>query len=213
MTGLIYKDLLTLKKQLGTYLVFFIIYGGFCAAGIFDTAILGGLVTLTGMIVPMSSVAADDATRWNRYAVATPAGRRGVVTGKYLFTLLMLAGSFAVVSLLLVLLSLAGVGESTLPDLILVTALCTALGLLLDAVVLPLLLKFGSERARVISMTLFVAIFGGSVLLGGLLGKGRLPALPGWLTSALPGLLAILAVGGFALSYCIAQGIYAKKEF
>jgi len=31
--------------------------------------------------------------------------------------------------------------------------------------------------------------------------------------TALPGLLAILAVGGFALSYCIAQAIYARKEF
>ena len=40
-----------------------------------------------------------------------------------------------------------------------------------------------------------------------------LPAPPAWVLTALPGLLAILAVGGFALSYCIAQAIYARKEF
>ena len=38
-------------------------------------------------------------------------------------------------------------------------------------------------------------------------------APPAWLAAALPGLLAILAVGRFALSYCVAQAVYAKKEF
>ena len=39
------------------------------------------------------------------------------------------------------------------------------------------------------------------------------PAPPAWVVAAIPGLLAILSVGGFVLSYFIAQAVYAKKEF
>ena len=39
--------------------------------------------------------------------------------------------------------------------------------------------------------------------------EGAAAALEG----ALPGLLALLSIGGFVLSYCIAQAIYARKEF
>ena len=60
----------------------------------------------------------------------------------------------------------------------------------------------------------FITVFGGFALLGLAADRGlALPAPPAWVLTALPGLLAILAVGGFARSYCIAQAIYARKEF
>ena len=75
-------------------------------------------------------------------------------------------------------------------------------------------LKFGAEKARLVSMALFLLVFGSVALLGLAMDNGFvLPALPAWLAAALPGLLAIVSVGGFALSYCISQAVYAKKEF
>ena len=41
-------------------------------------------VALIGLFLPMSSIGYDDQARWEKFAVATPAGRRGVVAGKYL---------------------------------------------------------------------------------------------------------------------------------
>ena len=62
-------------------------------------------------------------------------------------------------------------------------------------------------------MGLFVAAFGGGILGGMALKKaGPLPAPPAWLADALPVVLAALAVGSFVISYCIARGIYEKKE-
>ena len=88
------------------------------------------------------------------------------------------------------------------------------LTLVLDAIILPFLLKYGAEKARVISMITFVVIFGGAVLLGGLAkNQITLPTPPAWLLTALPVLLGLLAIGGYLISYFIAQGIYAKKEF
>ena len=215
MTGLIYKDFLALRGHLATYLVFFLVYGGLCLAGVFPSAVLCAMVVLISLITPMSTVAADDMSRWNRFAVATPACRRGVVAGKYLFALLIVLLSMAVVAVLLAVLSLAGAPlEDPLGEMLLATLLCGGAALLMNGVTLPLLLKYGAEKARMVSMALFLVVFGGFTLLGLAAQRGlSLPASPAWLAAALPGLLAILAVGGFALSYCIAQAVYAKKEF
>ena len=210
MTGLIYKDFLALKGHLSTYVVFFVIYGGLCIAGVFSPSVLAGMVVLISIITPMTTVTSDDISRWNRFAVASPACRRGVVAGKYLFTLLMVLLSAVLVAVLLVVLALAGgLGDGSLAEYLLATLACGGIALLMNAVVLPLLLK-----ARMISMALFLVVFGGFALLGLAAGSGfTLPVPPAWVVAAIPGLLAILSVGGFALSYFIAQAVYAKKEF
>ena len=202
MTGLIYKDFLALKGHLTTYLVFFLVYGGLCLSGVFTASVLCGMVVLMSLITPMTTVTSDDVSR------------RGVVTGKYLFTLLVTLASTVFVSLLLVVLALAGGLEEPLSELLLSALACAGIALIMNAVALPLLLKFGAEKARMVSMALFLLVFAGFALLGLAADRGlALPAPPAWVLTALPGLLAILAVGGFALSYCIAQAIYARKEF
>lgn len=199
MTGLIYKDFLALKGHLTTYLVFFLVYGGLCVAGVFTASVLCGMVVLMSLITPMTTVTSDDVSRWNRFAIATPACRRGVVTGKYLFTLLV---------------TLAGGLEEPLSELLLSALTCAGIALIMNAAALPLLLKFGAEKARMVSMALFLLVFAGFALLGLAADRGlALPAPPTWVLAALPGLLALLSIGGFVLSYCIAQAIYARKEF
>lgn len=215
MTGLIYKDFLALKGHLSTYVVFFVIYGGLCIAGVFSPSVLAGMVVLISIITPMTTVTSDDISRWNRFAVASPACRRGVVAGKYLFTLLMVLLSAVLVAVLLVVLALAGgLGDGSLAEYLLATLACGGIALLLNGVTLPLLLKFGAEKARMVSMALFLVAFGGTALAGLAVDSGfAFPAPPAWVVAAIPGLLAILSVGGFVLSYFIAQAVYAKKEF
>ncbi|HIS64693.1 MAG TPA: ABC-2 transporter permease [Candidatus Avoscillospira avistercoris] len=214
MIGLVYKDCMTLKKQLTTLLMFLLAYGALTVAGVFDVSILGALVTVMGMTIPMSSVALDDAARWDRYAVATPAGRRGVVAGKYVFTALVIVVSSIFAVLLMVGLSLAGLSKQTLTENLVVALSCAAVTLLLNAVILPFLLKYGAEKARVISMTVFVVIFGGALLLENLWDNGMvLPEIPAGLVQALPVLFCSLAVGAFVVSYVISLGIYNRKEF
>ena len=215
MTGLLYKDFLALKGHLSTYVVFFVIYGGLCVAGVFSPSVLAGMVVLISIITPMTTVTSDDISRWNRFAVASPACRRGVVAGKYLVTLLMVLLSAVLVSVLLLVLTLAGgLGDGSLIEYLLATLACGGIALLMNAVILPLLLKFGAEKARMVSMALFLVVFGGTALAGLAVDSGfAFPAPPAWVVAALPGLLAILSVGGFVLSYFIAQAVYAKKEF
>ena len=214
MRGLIYKDIAVLRKQLSTLLLFVVVYGGFCVAGVFDFSIIGALIAVFGLTIPMSSVAMDDTAHWDRYAVATPAGRRGVVGGKYLFTLLVILVSTLVGTAVMVLLSLAGLTDTPPVELAGISLSCGTVTLLLDAILLPFLLKYGAEKARMISMITFVVIFGGAILLGGLANNGAaLPQIPGWLVTALPVVFGLVSLGAFALSFAVALGIYNRKEF
>lgn len=214
MKGLLYKDIVVLKKQISTLLVFVVVYGGFCVAGVFDFSIIGALIAVFGLTIPMSSVAMDDTAHWDRYAAATPAGRKGIVAGKYLFTLLVILISILAGTAAMVLLSLAGLTDTPPTELVGISLSCGTVTLLLDAILLPFLLKYGAEKARIISMITFVLIFGGVVLLGGLARNGvNMPQLPGWLVTALPVVFGLVSIGGFALSFAVSLGIYARKEF
>ena len=90
--------------------------------------------------------------------------------------------------------------------------ICTLISILIDAVILPVFIKFGAEKSRVISIIIFVAIFGGILLLGQLAETMDGIVIPEWFFLALPGLLVLLTIGGYIISYFIARGIFEKKE-
>jgi len=124
MRGLICKDFFVMKKQLGYYLAFFVVYGVLAVTGVFPASILSALVAVIAMMVPMSSIAYDDQAHWGRYAAATPAGRSGVVAAKYLFTLLVLAACAVLVAVLAAILSLTGLLTEPLADLLAAVGAC-----------------------------------------------------------------------------------------
>ena len=75
MRGMIYKDFLVQRKQLGYYGVFFLVYTLLAVTDVMPPAIMYTMTVLIGMMVPMASFSYDDLARWNKYAAATPAGR------------------------------------------------------------------------------------------------------------------------------------------
>ena len=97
MFGFVCKDFLVGRKNSLYYFGFLVIYGVLSAAGVFPYSVLSGMVALVGLMLPMSSFAYDDQARWEKFAAATPAGRRGVVQGKYLFALLCTAAAAVLV--------------------------------------------------------------------------------------------------------------------
>ena len=212
MMGMIYKDFLVQRKQLGYYIAFFIMYTVLAVMEIMPTAIMYTMTILIGMLVPMSTFAYDDLARWNKYAAATPAGRRGVVAGKYVFSLLsvLLAAAFSAVLVVAVLMLKPELGA--VDEMLIGLLICTLIPILIDAVILPVFIKFGSEKSRLISILIFVAVFGSIMLIGQLAETMDGIVIPAWFFLALPGLLVLLAIGGYVISYFIACGIFEKKE-
>lgn len=212
MMGMIYKDFLVQRKQLGYFAVFFLVYTLLAVADVMPLAIMYTMTVLIGMMLPMSTFAYDDLARWNKYAAATPAGRRGIVAGKYVFSLLAILAAAAVSALLLTAVVVLKPELGPLDEGLIGLLICVLIAVIINAVMLPVLVKFGAEKSRLISIIIFVAIFGSIMLLGQLVETLDGIVIPEWFFLALPGLLVLLAIGGYIISYFIARGIFEKKE-
>lgn len=215
MFGFVCKDFFVGRKNILYYFGFLVIYGVLSAAGVFPYSVLAGLVALVGLMLPMSSFAYDDQARWEKFAAATPAGRRGVVGGKYLFALLCTAGASVLVGAILTVMALLGKVEAEVWwEPLAVVGACACSTLLLDSLFLPFLLKFGSEKARMLTMLVFATVFGGMALLAFLVEHGfHFPALPPAAVTLAPAIVVAVTFAALGVSYGISQGIYRKKEF
>ena len=215
MFGFVCKDFFVGRKNTLYYFGFLVIYGVLSAAGVFPYSILAGIVAMVGLMLPMSSFAYDDQARWEKFAAATPAGRRGVVQGKYLFTLLVTLAASVLSGALLTALYLLGKTDAEVWwEPLAVVGACTCFTLLLDSVFLPFLLKFGSEKARMLTMLVFAAVFGGMALLAFLVEHGfHFPAPSPLFVTLVPILLVAAVIAALGVSYGISQRVYRKKEF
>ena len=220
MTGLMLKDFLVMKKILLYYLFLMLVYSFFAFIGTFTYSIISGFAIIMGVMAPMSVFAYDEQAKWDKFAAATPVGRRGIVKARYLFSLLLLFGG-GVLSILASMGVVAfGKAEAdTWWEPIVVVLVILLLGVALNAVILPFLFKFGAEKSRVISIIIFVAGFGGTFfLLTRLSRRGDLDlnGLGNTLSALPPALLVMVPVAVifalFWLSYRLSVSIYQKKE-
>lgn len=217
MTGLILKDLLILRKSLRSYLFMLIIYAGIAFTGFLMADIVGVIMVVTVAILPMNVFAYDKQSKWDTYGLALPVGRTKTVAARYLCVLLICLVSVAMVSLLGAALWAAGRVEE--PVVFLVS--CSMMGLmsiLMNAIMLPLLYKFGTERARM----MFYGVLGLFVLAGALL----LFPLGGieWLKSleiaeptfaqatVIPAVAALAGLVLLALSFLLSRHFYGSKD-
>lgn len=160
MTGLILKDFLILRKTLRTYLFIMIVYTAIAFSGVWTADIVGVLMVVVLMMLPMNIFAYDRQCQWDTYGLALPVGRTKTVAARYLCVLLLCVFSVALTAVLGVALYAAGRMEE--PTEFMVT--CSVMGLmsmLVNAIMLPFLYKFGPERARM----MFLSIMGGIFLL------------------------------------------------
>ncbi len=211
MMGLVYKDVMVMKRSLLYYLGFFAVYGFLSVTGVFPLGtILGAMVTMVGIMVPMSSMAYDEQSKWDKFAAATPVGRQGIVGGKYLLALLTVGMGTLLSSAMALVLLLTGLAEGDTVEFLLSILGCALVSVLLNAVLLPILFRFGVEKSRILFLLLFAFVFGGVVLLSQV-AKGNgglsLPELPH------PLVILALVLAAVAVSYRISLGIMSRKEF
>ena len=213
MLGFIYKDFLVMRKQLLYILFLMCLYTVLAVLGIFSPSILAGIVVILGAIYSVNAFSYDEQARWNKFAAATPAGRRGVVAGRYLFTLLLLVVTAVFVCVVLALLWLLRLTEESPVELLLPVPVCLGIGLLMNTIMLPLIYKFGVEKARYLSMVVFIAVFGACVGLGFLTSGSGLLADISDRTFMIVYLCFLLAAAIlFWISYQISLHIFSRKE-
>lgn len=217
MTGLILKDFLILRKTLRSYLFMIVVYVGIAFTGVWPADTVGVLMVVMVMMLPMNVFAYDKQAKWDTYGLALPVGRTKTVAARYLCVLLLCLFSVGLTAILGAALYAAGRVDE--PVEFLVT--CSVMGLmsvLVNAIMLPFLYKFGPERARM----MFFGIMGGIVLLGvaalfPLGGLEWLKALelaeptPAQVT-AIPVIAAIAGLALLAVSFLLSRYFYGQKD-
>ena len=200
MKALLIKDLLTLKGQAKSLLlvlaVWFII-SYINGSGLFFTA----LSVIYGMLLPLTTLSIDEKSRVERYMMSAPVTRAELALSRYALGILGLLT-----------LGVLGIGASlaigdSLEEALGASAACFCLAVLLLGVTLPLVYKFGTDKARIISIVIYMVTF---------LAVGFIARRFGIELDDLGGaffLLPLLSLTVLAASVAVSLGIYKKKEF
>lgn len=204
MMGLLMKDIIGLKGFSRMLLLLVALYIGVgIYAGDLSTA-SATMIVLCAML-PMSSVALDDQSKWNAYACCLPVRRGQAVAGKYLLVVTLVAVAWLIMGLSgLVLQFFAPVDW---PGLLLTCGMMGCVVLLMNGLTMPLLFQFGVEKARLVIMIVFMAAF---IIFTQVDAAQQVVQRLGSLSIGLM-VLAVIAV--YVASYLISVRIYEKKEF
>ena len=154
------------------------------------------------------------------YLLTLPGGRKTYVTEKYVFIFLNATIAAILLSTIGSLLELSrGHGITAVQETYMGTLMLYSLALVFAYVILPLQLKFGPEKSRIVMLILFAIIFLGSSFIGFIADK--LNFNPDALMETLSEIhfaAAAIAILLFSIllaliSWCISQNIMKKKEF
>lgn len=114
-----------------------------------------GICVIVCSMMLITTISFDDVSKWNRYALIMPVSRRDVVRSKYMVLIIFtLAGCVAGI----IICSISGI---ILKDFNLVNILASSLGCLgiafvFGSFILPLLYKYGAEKARMLMIVCFL---------------------------------------------------------
>lgn len=196
MKGLWIKDYYILKKKSTTMLFLAVVYLGL--GFLIEPMAMAG-ITITCAMLPMLTITSlhfDSISHWGKFSATLPVTAKQVVWSKYQLL-------FALAGVGLVIGSLAGVGFSLLgywdglATVLMLAVSVTACGILYILLLLPICLRLGIERARVVFMIggAGVGMLVFYVMTAQNLGFSALPAFVVSLT------LVVLAVVGTPISY------------
>lgn len=209
MHGLIQKDLYSLRGSLKSILLIMIVFGVIFIPQAGGVSLIAVMVFMMSSLV-ISTISMDDFVKWDKYALTLPLSRKDIVKSKYEL-LLLLSITGAVIGLVVTTAYNLVVNQASVEDMLMMGIMMVAISITLLGIVMPVIYKFGVEKARILMMA---CIFLPIVLILGLVyaadnfGNG-LPEVSNLLIIAIT--LVISAVV-FLLSYFVSLRIYSKTD-
>ncbi|MBD5084142.1 MAG: ABC-2 transporter permease [Clostridiales bacterium] len=215
MTGLVIKDFLILRKSLRSYLMILVIYTAIAFSGFWNASFIGGFMMVMVSVLPMNVFAYDKQAKWDTYGLALPVGRTKTVCARYLCVLLLCLGSVVMAAMAGAVLYAMGRLEEP-AEFLITCALMGLLAVLLNAVILPFLYKFGPEQARIALFVLmgFIVLLGWLFLipLGGIEWLKTLGEPTPAQIASIPFIAAIVGVVLLAVSFLLSRHFYGTKD-
>ena len=215
MKGLLIKDLLLLKNQQRFFLLFFLMSAGMLLAD-FNSVFVINYVTMIFSLFTLSSISYDEFDNGYAFLFTLPITRNQYAAEKYVFGLV--TGSFAwiVVTIFAVVMNLVRERAGTV-ELVGTAFLYLFISLLFLSIVVPVQLKFGAEKGRIVLICIIGAIFAAGFVMIRAAKTLQLDFLSTAATSLSPGLVMasvpLISLAAVFGSYLISVNIMKKKQF
>ncbi len=216
MFGLIEKDLrLTLvrKQTIAIFLVMALVLGMSM-----NGSFLVSYLTMLALILGTGSITYDEYDNGFSFLMTLPFDRKTYVREKYLFSLIVSVAAWCFGVIVFAIIDVVRNGGASLSDIPMMTAVIPSM-YIATAIIVPLQLKFGAEKSRLVLFILFgliaVLVVGSSSFLEDAANPlfkiaNTLHDIPGFVT-----ILILIAVCGIVsvISYLFSVQIMEKKEF
>lgn len=218
MKGLLVKDFRLMKGQKNfLFLLFFMVI--FVFVSDMDASFFMGYLPFLFMIAAMSTISYDEFDNSMAFLMVLPVSRKMYVLEKYLFGGMLGFGGFAAALILFLISEKNNASSMTFIQYVLLILCFLAFIVLFLSLMIPVQLKFGSEKGRMVLFIIFFGIIGIVYLLSRLTQKipaqilnffQEIPQLPFWLLTALAIGVYFLAI---FISLKISLKIMEKKEW
>lgn len=210
MIGLVKKDFYLVQTLFKSYALLYAVFFVLTLFGVYGSTVLTTFMAMMCIMIPVNTFSYDEQAHWEGYAVALPTGRAGYVQAKYLFSLLIAFGSGLLSLLLSTLLFVLGKADGSIltgsifPDLVPV-----GIGLMMNALLLPIFFKVGVQKGRIFLMVAIGVVVAVMVALTMVL-SAAFEAFS--LSSPVLLLLPLLGLLTLIPSYFISQKIFRRKD-
>lgn len=172
MKGLLIKDFKILLQQKKIWIIMFIISMMILFSNS-DIPFVIGYITMVSAFVAISTISYDEMDNGYLFLFTLPIETKGYVFTKYILSVIVSTGAWGAANILCILVSK---GMYAIADFY-GAAILLLLALVMQFVVIPLQLKYGAEKSRIV----YLLIFGGAIVLGILFEQfgGYLPNVSG----------------------------------
>lgn len=204
MRALIQKDCYVLWKQMKIFLVVMVVI--MVGNGAFGSV----FIVIWCAMLPYTAIAYDERCKWDQLAAMMPYTPRDLVLSKYVLGWLCAGGAGALaLAMQLIAKVLPGSVDCGTPLSVLLS-FCGSICIL--SITLPLMLRFGVERGRMVMFVLIFLVCGGAGAIGSFISSGSMPGNPAALLSAAAAAGALAAAVLTAVSIPLSLRLYAARR-
>lgn len=215
MKGLILKEFMILKSFAKTMLGLIALYA--ILSFTTTTTVLAPMIIVVFSMWVLTSFSYDQNAKWDNYVLTLPITKKQVVISKYIYSLLlMIIGIVIATAVSLLLLTIKK--DGSVAEILGGVVGASFISILMTSFNLPLMFKYGPEKARftffmIIAALAFIVGAGGYLIKQFQLGGAITTMIesPGFIPIA--SICAVVVLITIALiSYCISLYIYKRKE-
>ncbi|MFA0816236.1 MAG: ABC-2 transporter permease [Anaerofustis sp.] len=208
MKGLLLKDILGLKRFGKTILVFL---GIVLLIGIMnhsDSSFYAGMIIMYTAMLTITSFSIDESSKWMQFALSMPIRRTTFVLEKYVLGLLLAFGG-VLISLCMEEILIVTTHQSWNIEMLVGIAMTFFVGVIMISLFIPLLYRFGTEKARLMLILFFAVPFFGIFLMNQVFSF----SIDSWDVEAMIKLSPIITLIIVSLSYIVSKKVVQKKEY